>query len=381
METWSTHHLLQEATKRHSPDVAYDLCYYAQGLIEKGLPVIFTLGHLSGITGVDYRMLRETVNRRRENCNYRIFKVKKRSKGIRVIHSVSGDLFRVQQFINQSILQACLPHPCSFAFHKTGGIRICASKHCGAKWLFQYDLTDFFYDVTEIDVYNIFCRLGYRNLLSFELARLCTTINIPSLFEKNILHLAASDKIMKKPKADLFPYPDRTRPIGVLPQGAPTSPMLSNLAARTLDDLLNEFSLKYGFVYTRYADDITISASYIPKSVTIGDIHRGIIHIIRKAGFLENRLKTRIAGPGAKKVVLGLLVDGPEPRLSKEMYHRIDRHLYACLKYGLKATADHEKFDSAFGYYNHLSGLIAFVKDVDKKRWSEFRNLFEKIPK
>ncbi len=177
-----------------------------------------------------------------------------------------------------------------------------------------------------------------------------------------------------------LPYTDRAGVVGVLPQGAPTSPMLSNLAATELDRSLYEYAFKQGFVYTRYADDITISAVEDSSVRTKGEIHRAIVHRIRKARFRENEKKTRIAGPGSKKLVLGLLVDGEKPRLSKESYRRIDRHLYAASEHGLEETAAHEHFDSAFGFHNHLSGLVAFVKDVDIGRWEEFSARLAAIP-
>jgi len=155
--------------------------------------------------------------------------------------------------------------------------------------------------------------------------------------------------------------------------------MLSNLAARNLDVELTDYADQHGLIYTRYADDLTLSSSEnFTKGLSIGDIHRSIVGIIRRNKFKENRKKTRVAGPGSKKLVLGLLVDGDSPRLSKETYRRIDRHLYSIQKYGILSVSKHEKFDSPLGFYNHLSGLIAYVKDVDTNRWKEFhRRLLE----
>jgi RNA-directed DNA polymerase len=141
METWSTHQLYQQAAGTLGLDTAAALQRYAQDLMSNGFPVVFTLGHLSKITGVSYQVLRQTVNRKRESANYRMYAVKKRRGGRRFIHSVSKDLFRVQQFINQEILQKCIPHSSSFAFHPTGGIKQCATMHIGARWLFQFDLS------------------------------------------------------------------------------------------------------------------------------------------------------------------------------------------------------------------------------------------------
>lgn len=382
METWSTHHLYNEAAAIHTAETSEEIRRYAQRLIVNGHPVIFSLEHLSRITHVSYAMLRATVDRKRESANYRMFSVSKRSGGLRFIHAVTGDLQIVHRFINQDILQKVRSHPASFAFHSSGGIRTCAAQHCGAKWLFQFDLSDFFYFVTETQVFKTFREMGYRELLAFELARLCTTTRLPrnkSFYLKRRPGKTRLKRLGIEISDENLPYPLTKGELGVLPQGAPTSPMLSNLAAIKLDEALSTFADEFGFVYTRYADDITISATGIPRGLSIGTISHRIINCIRKAGFNENHEKTRIAGPGSKKIVLGLLVDGPEPRISRETYRRIDRHLHAANKYGLEETASHEGFDSAFGFHNHLAGLVRFVHDVDKKRWAEFSGRLESI--
>ncbi|WP_420030645.1 reverse transcriptase family protein [Pseudomonas oryzihabitans] len=374
MEAWSVHHLSQKAEPLLGQAAADDLKAYALRLRQAGLPVIFSLGHLSKIVGVDYSLLRASVERRREAANYRMFAIKKRSGGRRHIHAVTGELFKVQQFINSEILQKRKPHAASFAFHPDGGIRACASEHCGARWLFQFDLSNFFHSVSEADVYGVLVELGYRPLLAFEMARICTTTRLPEHL-KRYLWSSLSHKVR-----DYRLYVDRSGAMGVLPQGAPTSPMLSNLAARNLDEALTAFSTQYGFVYTRYADDITLSSGgNLPEGISIGSIHRSVIGIIRKSGFRENPDKTRIAGPGSKKLVLGLLVDGEVPRVSKETLKRIDRHLHAAERYGLVDVAKHEKFDSPIGFYNHLEGLIAFVKDVERGRWEVLYDRFSKL--
>lgn len=375
MEEWSAHHLYQTAEPLLGKATALDLKAYAQKLLRSDLPVIFTLRHLAKIVGVDYQILRATVERHREVANYRMFAIKKRSGGRRFIHAVTGPLFTTQKFINSELLQQMKPHPASYAFHATGGIRSCASAHCGARWMFQYDLSNFFHNVSEADVYSVFLNAGYRPLLAFELARICTTTRLPMQLQ----HLLRPHR--NSPRYSYQFYQDTSGAMGVLPQGASTSPMLSNLAAMGLDEKLTIFADQHSFTYTRYADDLTLSSSDdLPESTSVGDVSRAVIKIIRKSGFRENESKTRIAGPGSKKVVLGLLVDGNTPRLSRETFKRIDRHLHATLKYGLISVAEHESFDSAIGFYNHLAGLIAFVKDVDMPRWHSFNEQFSKIP-
>jgi RNA-directed DNA polymerase len=172
----------------------------------------------------------------------------------------------------------------------------------------------------------------------------------------------------------------KNTPMGVLPQGAPSSPMLANLAARGLDESLSSFARDRGLVYTRYADDLTFSSIRDSVGEDMRNIRRNITSLIRRSRFKVNVEKTRVARPGAKKLVLGLLVDGDNPRSSREMRHRVDRLLHAVVKYGLGPTAAHEKFESAIGLYNHLSGLMSFFKDVDRPMWQRYQLAYEQIP-
>ena len=140
METWSIHQLVQSTENKLNKDSAQSLRLYALNLKNKKLPVIFTLRHLSHITGVPYLILLNTIKRRREVPNYKMYAISKRAGGKRYIHSVHKHLFAIQQFINQEILQRTVPHHAAEAFHSSGGIRQCAAKHCNARWLFQFDL-------------------------------------------------------------------------------------------------------------------------------------------------------------------------------------------------------------------------------------------------
>lgn len=380
MESWSAHQLYLKAKDSLGKDVASNLRLYAENLRMRGLPVVFSLRHLSHLTDVNYWFLHETVNRKRERSNYRMYAIRKRSGGRRFIHAVTSQLLRAQSWINSEILQKCAPHPASYAFHGSRGIKDCASAHCGAKWLFQFDLTDFFYDISEIDCYRVFRRIGYRALLAFELARICTTTRLPRWCPRADYHGYGSvwvfdedtyrDELIDLDVPTKRPYYERFGRLGALAQGAPSSPMLSNLAAVELDEALHSYALEKGFVYTRYADDITFSATEL--GVGRKRIRHDVITIIRKAGYIENKSKCRIAGPGSKKLVLGLLVDGNEPRISKETYKRIDRMLHGVLNYGIESTAKHFAFESAYGFHNHLCGLIAYVKSVDERRHGEF---------
>lgn len=377
MVSWSAHQLYLEAKSKIGTQQATNLRQYARVLQRKNLPVVFTLNHLAKITGISHTLLRDTVERGRERKNSRIYSIKKSSGGERFIHVINDDLAFVQKFINSEILQKLTPHPCSYAFHESGGVRECAEIHCGARWLFKFDLCDFFYHINERHVFEVFLNAGYRNLIAFEMARLCTTTRMPS----NLHYLLKPNKsgIETQDKKYRF-YNQHNEKLGLLPQGAPTSPMLSNLVAFKLDQKLETFAREHGLTYTRYADDITFSTSDdLPEKTSIGYIQRSVIKIISQCGFWNNTGKMHVAGPGSRKIVLGLLVDGEKARISKATFKRVDRLLHSIKVYGLDAVSVHEQFKSPVGLYEHLRGLLAFIKDVDTARWDEFKIQFHQV--
>lgn len=378
MNSRSTHQIYSQAKKELGTDAATELKKIAKKLQTNNLPVLFSLKHLSIITNIDYRYLRKIVNRRSCEANYSLFSIRKRSGGRRFIHAVTGELFHLQRYLNKEILQKIEPHHSSYAFYSGKGIRSCAEVHCGAKWLFQFDIKDFFYSINEPSVFKIFTQIGYPKLLSFELARLCTTTRLP----------AAKGKYLKFSSASWFsendyPYPkgEFGQTLGVLPQGAPTSPALSNLVTKELDEYIEQYADEHNLTYTRYADDITLSAVELPSKMSTHQIRYDINGLIYKAGFRANKKKTRIAGPGAKKLVLGLLVDGHTPRLSRETVKRLDRLLHAIDIYRWESVATHEGFDSVYGLENHLHGLLCHIKDVDSERWEKYYPKFHELQK
>jgi RNA-directed DNA polymerase len=123
-------------------------------------------------------------------------------------------------------------------------------------------------------------------------------------------------------------------------------------------------------VYTRYADDLTFSASGgFDRSEAVRMIHI-VESIVSDSGFRIHRKKTRIVPPGARKIVLGLLVDRDLPRLSKAARGRILSHVRGVHKFGLSEHRRHRQFASLLGLVNYVGGLLAFAHDVEPA-WAE----------
>lgn len=322
-----------------------------------GLPAILTLKHLSIEAGASYGFLRSVVTRRHDP--YRTFQIRKRRGGRRVICVPELQLLRVQQWLHDHVLRQRDIHHSAYAYFPGASILRCASLHSGCKWLIKVDIETFFESISEIDVYRVFRSVGYQALVSFELARLCTRLD-PSSHNRSTRWYADA-------RRQRGPLEYSSRQLGHLPQGAPTSPMLSNLSSRTLDSELERLATDRGLVYTRYSDDLIFSSSErtygrVDAQKLVFDVYR----ILGSVGFRPNRTKTTITGPGCRRVVLGLLVDGERPRLTRTFRDKMDLHLHYIEKYGAESHARKRGFDSVIGLRRHLEGLAAHARSVDR---------------
>jgi RNA-directed DNA polymerase len=155
--------------------------------------------------------------------------------------------------------------------------------------------------------------------------------------------------------------------IGFLPQGAPTSPMLANLVMRKFDRLARRASANAGLRYSRYADDLIFSTAGVHSREGLERFVKDIYQLLGACGFEANRTKTVISPPGARKVVLGLLVDGDEPRLTRDFKDRLAMHMHFLRRkdVGPVAHAAARDFASVIGLQNHLYGLVAFASQVE----------------
>ena len=192
----------------------------------------------------------------------------------------------------------------SFAYHP-GAVRVLAAEeHCGCAWLLKVDIEDFFHTITEGRISALFFQLGYPRLWAFELARLTTM-------------LIASPTLARQParRWPAIPYYYSLWE-GVLPQGAATSPMLSNLVMRNLDNRLLALSAQYGMRYTRYSDDLAFSCGTRRDRAHVERFKRLVLAELSREGFRPNLRKTVIRGPGTRRIVLGMLVNGLDSQIA-----------------------------------------------------------------
>jgi len=335
------------------------------------LPAVLTLRHLSKLTGVSFQILRIYVSRSGPDA-YRNFSIRKRTGGYRRISVPEASLKRVQTWIAHNILSRPTVHRASHAFCKGDSTVRCARVHCEAKWLIKMDIADFFGSITEIQAFRVFRSLGYNSLVSFEMARLCT-YRVPNS-KKYMLSQWKSWHSSHKINYYLQGV------LGRVPQGAPTSPMLSNLVMREIDAKILEVAQTHHLRYTRYSDDMTFSTTDTYSRSQAVDLISEVSQILKANGLFLNRGKTAIVPPGARKVVLGLLVDRSTPTLPREFKDRVRQHLHYLKKYGIQQHVIRREFDSVGGAYRYLLGLINYANMVDANWAMKLRSEFDSLP-
>ncbi|HSY22747.1 MAG TPA: reverse transcriptase family protein [Polyangiaceae bacterium] len=367
-------YFLQGRERGHHPDLLARAVAAGRGTIavHSELPPIFTLRHLAHYTDVEYVFLRGIVARRFD-APYRVFSVRKRNrKEYRRICVPVPELMRVQRWIARRVLRYGRPHEASYAYHDGCKTVDAAALHCRCKWLIKVDVRRFFESLSEISAFRVFGEFGYQPLVCFELARLCTTT------EGAVR--GAGERWVGRERKTIVDY--EKREVGHLPQGAPTSPMLANLAVRSLDERISNIATNRGLVYTRYADDMCLSTSSDQFSrrdaaAVIGEVYGAI----STAGLSPNIAKTRVSPPGARKIVLGTNVDMDRPRLTREFRDRLRQHLYYLTQdnCGPSRHAERRGFASLFGMRDHIAGLIAYAGQVDGAFAEECRTQFAKV--
>jgi RNA-directed DNA polymerase len=339
------------------------------------LPVVLTLNHLAHLASVSAQDLQQVAFRKEDA--YRVFRVKKRGspakiskppRRYRTICVPKPFLMRTQRWIAQNILNPIRPDPASYAFAPGCDLVGAANRHLGARCLLNMDVRHFFESILEDSVYRVFRSLGYGALLSFQMARLCTRHQ-----SERVRSMPVRDRSSK------LPYPRQKW--GHLPQGAPTSPMLANLAMRTLDRRLTSLAQATGWIYTRYADDLAFSRRDDSTRTMVVRLSRQVAYELELAGLIHHREKTRISPPGARKILLGVLIDREKPHLTRTFRANIETHLFALTSRKLGPAVHREKrgFASIIGMRRHIGGLIAFAHQVDPEYARKLHDKFEAV--
>ncbi len=231
---------------------------------------------------------------------YQEFKIKKKSGAERSIHAPVKGLKSLQNtlsFVLQCIFE---PHHAAMGFVKGRSIVDNAKLHVGNNYVYNIDLKDFFPSIDQARVWKCF-QLKPFNLNNKTVEEKSSCTNIANI----LASLCCTEmEVERKNKSGDWEKVKRN----VLPQGAPTSPVITNIVCQRLDYLLSAVAKRFGLQYSRYADDITFSSMhnvYQPESDFLKELHR----IIAEQNFHIKESKTRLQKEGYRKEVTGLVVN------------------------------------------------------------------------
>lgn len=331
--------------------------------------LVHLINHVNGLLyGEDSKMLTEKglnfyVNPKLSNKRYSSFTVKKKNGGERIINAPANGLKHILRPINTILNCIADPHFKATGFVPGKSIVDNARQHIGKQYVYNIDLKDFFHSFHRSWVKYGFMLKPFKldkekEEIAFLLASLCT-------------HPFEIDGEIKT----------------VLPQGAPTSPTITNILCVKLDRRLNGLAKRFNITYTRYADDITFSSqtNVFSKEEFLEELHR----IIKDQKLDINPSKTRLQHNGFRQDVTGLIVN-EKVNVNSRYIKQLRMWLFYWEKYGYvkaeqifkrdyKADKGHVKKGEP-SFENVLRGKLDYlrmVKGSSDSTYLKLRNRFD----
>ena len=303
---------------------------------------------------------------------YRQFKIKKKSGGFRQITTPRNQSFMILlQSVNEILKAMYTPSAYAMGFTEERSVVTNASVHKGQNYVFNIDLKDFFPSVEQARVLKrlTLAPFNFSPQIALLISGLCSMRVKRENPVENKLHALDNQ----------FVY--------VLPQGAPTSPIITNMICDILDRRLAGLAKRFGLHYTRYADDITFSSMHYVYSKN-GEFRKELVRIIKSQNFTINEVKTRLQKHGSRQEVTGIIVCD-KLNVTKKYIREIRSLLFIWEKYGYSAAMSRflPKYKAEKGHIkkgnpdltNVLDGKLMYLKMVKGDSDSVYVRLYNKF--
>ncbi len=238
------------------------------------------------------------------------------------------------------------------------------ARGCSRAVVVRMDLEDFFAAVSRARIVALFRRVGYPKAVAATLAGLCTA---PTPHQVLAAHPREGADLSQR-----FLTNQRLRDPH-LPQGAPTSPALSNLVAWRLDRRLAALAQGFGATMTRYADDLAFGGDaefaralpfFLPRAAAIA----------LEEGFQVNHRKTRVMHQNRRQQLCGLVVNR-HPNIPRDERDRLRALLFNAAKLG----PDSQNREGQPDFRRHLEGRISWVRSINPASADRLASLFSRI--
>jgi RNA-directed DNA polymerase len=336
---------------------------------------LHTVGDLQDLLGMsaetlawfaDTRSLERNVANERLR-HYRYTWVPKRNGGARLLEAPKPVLKHAQRVLLREIVERVPVDAAAHGFRKGRSALTHAGGHVHRKVVIRLDLEDFFASVAAGRIYGIFRACGYPEPVAHVLTALVT----------NAVPKAVWAAARPPEETELRPAFRRlgsylTHPH--LPQGAPTSPALANLAAFRLDRRLAGLAAAVDLTYSRYADDLAFSSGSRRSTHAANRLVRSVEAIAADEGFRVNPWKTSVQRAGRRQWLAGVVVND-HPNVERRHYDALKATLHNAGRYGPAGEnrADHPAFRE------HLRGRIAWVDHLNPARGARLLEMFGRI--
>jgi RNA-directed DNA polymerase len=321
-------------------------------LLQQGLPVAHNGNDLALLMGISLGELRWLTFHRRGAAlvHYHRWDIPKKTGGERGISAPKKKLSNAQHWVLDQILNKLPVDENAHGFVAQKSVVTNARPHVKKKIVANMDLKDFFPTLTFKRVKGLFQKLGYSEHVATVLALLTTEPpRVAATLDGKKLYVALGDR--------------------VLPQGACTSPALTNLVCKRLDKRLAGLAKSFGAAYTRYADDLTFSGDDFDAKKLLGRAR----NILEAEGFVVHPDKTRVMRKGRRQEVTGVVVN-QRPSIPRDEWRQLRAILHNCAKNGLASQNRENHPDFAA----HLAGRVAWVKMVDARRGAQLGLLLQR---
>ncbi len=278
----------------------------------------FELSSVERDLGIPLKTLYALSNSIEKQYHHR--EIPKRSGGVRVLSVPSRPLKAVQKAIAERILAYAPVSQYATAYRYGASVQKNAAPHVGKKQILKLDILHFFDSIRYTDVKEtVFPADRFSEQIRILLSMLCY-------------------------------YRDG------LPQGAPSSPAITNILMREFDDTVGAWCRSRGVAYTRYCDDMTFSGDF-----SAAEVRRFVEAELQKRGFLLNAKKTALISAAKRQTVTGIVVN-EKPAVSVDYRRSIRREIYFCKKFGVQEHLTRTKSQlTAERYLQGLLGRIAFA--------------------
>ncbi len=310
--------------------------------------------------GIDAATLRWMCFHREveSSTHYNIWTIAKRDGTRRTITAPKRELKVAQRWLLKNVVERLPVHGAAHGFLRARSIGTNAAVHAGADVIVKVDVKGFFPTVTFRRVKGLFKKGG----LPENVATLCALL-------------------ATEPPRDVVEFRGRKLYVAkgprACPQGAPTSPAITNAICLRLDRRMSGLARALGYSYTRYADDLAFSWRKAEQALDpsgsrapapVGTLLRGIATILDGEGFRVHRKKTAVRRSGSSQRITGLVVNKagegvPAARVPRDTVRR----LRAAIHNREKAKPGKEGESLA-----QLKGMAAFVFMVDPKKGRDF---------